>query len=203
MDVSARTASRLSGALAVLAAVAAAAALLAPRPLADAFFAGWVAIGVGLAVAGAAGAWTNRTPLAGAAALGLIGLCVVGMWSIGFLFAPAALLLAGAAALSQRAGPRPGVRESIRADPPSVSAVALKTLGAAGAVVAGGWLVHAGALTRELFGACAAETLDCALANAHWDAVAVTALGLLAVGVGGWTLWRQVRVARVLASRPT
>lgn len=193
----------MSGALAILAAVAAAAALLAPRPLADAFFAGWVAVGVGLSVVGTAGAWTNRTPLAGAAALALTGLCIVGMWSIGFLFAPAALLLSGAAFLSQRAGPRPGVRESIRADPPSVSAVALKTLGAAGAVVAGGWLVHVGALARELFGACATETLDCALANTHWDAVGVTTLGLLAVGVGGWTLWRQVRVARVLASQPT
>jgi hypothetical protein len=198
----ARAGSRLSAALAVLVAVVAAVALLLPNPLADAFFAGWVLFGVALAVAGAVGAWTNRTALVGAAALLTTGLAVVGMWSIGFFVAPAALLLLASALLSRAAGPRRAVVEAITADPPSGRELALKAVAGVGNVILGGWLVNAGALERDLFGACAQETLACALAGTHWDAVAVTAVGLLLIGVGVWLVWRQLYTARVLVSRP-
>lgn len=194
--------SRLSAALAVLVAAVAAVALLLPIPLADAFFAGWVLFGVALAVAGAVGAWTNRTALVWTAALLTTGLAVVGMWSIGLFVAPVALLLLASALLSQAAGPRRAVVEAITADPPAGRELALKAAAGVGAALVGGWLVNAGALGRELFGACARETLACALARTHWDAVAVTAIGLLLIGAGGWLLWRQLYTARVLASHP-
>lgn len=196
----ARTASRLLAALAVAVAGVAAAVLLRPDPLADVFFAGWVLVAVALALVGAIAAWTNRTPLVWAAALLLTGLSIVGMWSIGAFVAPAALCLLGSALLSQVAGPRSGVREAIAADPPTVPEAVLKTLAATGCLLAGAGLVYLGAVAGELFGACARETLACALDNTHWDAVGTTLVGLVALGFGGWLLWKQVYVARVLAS---
>lgn len=196
----ARTGSRLLSAFAILAASAAAIYLLFPTPLADAFFAGWVLISVILPLIGGLGVWTNRTILVWIAALLMTGLSIIGMWSIGFFIAPAALLLLGAALLSQVAGPRQDVHEAILADAPSAHEVAGKAVAGIGSMAVGGWLVYIGSITRDLFGACAQETLACALSKTHWDAVAVTTLGLLALSFGGWVLWKQVYTARVLAS---
>lgn len=187
-----RSGSRVLGVLAVIAVGMASGVLLLPDPLADVFFAGWVVGSVGLALVGAAGAWTNRAPLVWVAALLLVGLSIVGMWSIGPFIAPAALCLLGAAILSQLAGPRPGAREAIAADPPTGDESVLKTLAGTGALVIGASLVYIGAIARELFGACATETLTCALTSTHWDAVELTVLGLGAISLGGWLLWRQV-----------
>lgn len=193
--------SRLFGALAVLFAGVAAGILLAPNPLADAFFAGWMLVAVGLSLVGGIGAWTNRTALVWVAALPLTGLAIAGMMSIGFLIAPAALCLLASAVFSQSAGPRAGVREVITADPPSGSEIARKSLLGIGSMVVGIGLVYVGAFARELFGACASETLACALDKTHWGAVGITLLGLIAIGSGGWLVWKQVYVARVLASK--
>lgn len=192
--------SRLLGACAVLSAIAAAVVLLLPRPLADAFFAAWVLGSVAVALVGGVAAWTNRTPLVWVAALLLTGISVVGMWSIGLFVAPAAGFLLGAAVLSRLAGPRAGVRQTILADPPTVPEAVLKTLAGTGGLVVGSALVYAGAVTRDLFGPCARETLACAVGRTHWDAVGVTVLGLVAAGLGGWLTWKQVHVARVLAA---
>jgi hypothetical protein len=197
---SAQRNARLSSALAVLAATAAAVALLASGPLDDAFFTAWVLFGVTLAVVGAVGAWTNRTPLVWVAALVFAGLTILGLLSIGVFFAPAAFLLLVSAAFSQRAGPRAGVRESILSDPPARSELGLKGLGGAGAMAVGAWLVSRGAFARDLFGACARETLDCALAVANWMGIGLTLAGLVVIGFGCWLVWTQAYVVRVLAS---
>lgn len=196
-----RTGSRVLSVLAVLSASVAAVALLFPNPLADVFFAGWVLFSVSLTFAGALGAWTNRTPLVWLAALLLTGLSIVGMWSIGFLIAPAALLLLGAALLSQWAGPRQGVQEEIIANPPNRRETLGKIVAGIGSVAVGGWLVDIGALGQELFGACARETLACALSKANWEGIGLTVLGLTAISFGGWLLWKQVYIVRVLASQ--
>jgi hypothetical protein len=94
-------------------------------------------VGGGLALVGGIGAWTNRTPLIWVAALVLTGLAIVGMWSIGLFIAPATLFLLGDAFLSQRAGLRLEVRESIAADPPTVRESVLKTLAGVGSVIVG------------------------------------------------------------------
>ena len=193
--------SRLLSALAILFASVAGGALLLPDPLADAFFAGWVLFGVGLSLVGGVGARTNRTPLVWVAALLLAGLAIAGMMSIGLFLAPAALCLLGSAVFSQLAGPRADVREAITADPPTASDLVRKSLLGIGSMAVGIGLVYVGAFTQELFGACASETLACALDKTHWDAVGITLLGLLAVGFGGWLVWKQVYVARVLASK--
>lgn len=195
----AETWSRLLSALAVLTTVAAAGYLLLPPPLADAFFAAWVLFAVGLALLGAVGAWSERPVLVWAAALALTALSVVGMWSIGVFVAPAAALLVGSALLSRRADPARDGREATVADSATTSRSASKALGGAVAAAVGAALVYAGAVAGELFGACARETVNCALARTHWDAVGLTVLGLVAVGLGGWTLWRQVDAARAPA----
>jgi len=187
--------SRLLSALAILTTAAAAGYLLLPLPLADAFFAAWVLLGVGLSLLGAAGAWTNRPSLVWAAALSLTALSVVGMWSIGLFVAPAAALLLGAALLSRRSEP-PAEGRGATDDYPSRDSSALTALGGAAAVTVGAALVYAGAFAGELFGACARETVACALGKTHWDAVGLTVLGLIAVAIGGWTVWRQVAAAR-------
>lgn len=197
---SAKAGSRLLGTLAVVVAIVAAGALLFPAPLADVFFTGWVLFSVLLALAGFGAAWMNRTPLVWVAALLMAGLSIIGMWSIGFFIAPAALFLLGAAILSQLAGPRQDVQDAIKADPPTVQEAVLKTLAGTGAIALGGWLVYMGAIAQQLFGACATETLDCAVANTHWDAVGLTMLGILVVGLGGWLIWKQVYSARMLAA---
>lgn len=199
----AKTISRVLGILAVLSTILTAGILLSPNPLADVFFAGWVTFSILLSTAGAGAAWTNRTPLLWVAAVLLTGLLVMGMWSIGLFIAPAALSLLGAAVLSQWAGPRRDVQEEIIANPPTVYEAVLKTLAGTGSIAIGGWLVYTGAIAQHLFGACAAETLDCALANTHWNAVAITTLGILAIGLGGWLIWKQVYIGRVLAGERT
>jgi hypothetical protein len=196
----ANTGARVLSGLAVLGTIIAAGLLLFPNPLADAFFAGWVLFSILLTLVGAGGAWTNRTPLVWVTALLMIGLAIIGMWSIGLSIAPAALLLLGAAIFSQLAGPRDGVQDEIIAEPPTVQEAVWKTLAGVGSVAIGGWLVYTSAITQHLFGACAAETLDCALANTHWDAVAITSLGLLGIGLGVWLIWKQVYIGRVLAA---
>lgn len=200
---SVETSSRLLGALAVLSAVLASIYLLLPDPLTDVFFSGIVLLSVLFALVGEVGAWTNRTPLVWVAALLLTGLAIAGMMSIGFVIAPAALFMLGAALLSQLAGPRRDVREAIIADPPTVREAVLRTVAGTASVAVGAGLVYAGAFARELFGSCASETLACVLDTTHWDAVGITLLGLAAVGLGGWFVWRQIYVARVLGGTRT
>ncbi|WP_134670053.1 hypothetical protein [Halorussus marinus] len=189
----------LSG-LAVLSAGVAVAILAFPNPLADVFFTGIVALGVVFALVGAFGAWTNRTAFAWAGALLLAGLSVAGLMSIGFVLAPAAVFLLGAALCSQLAGPRIDVREAIVADPPTVSEIGLKALIGTVSVAAGAGAGYAGAVRRDLFGACATETLECALAKANWAGIGTTLLGVVAISLGAWLVWRQIYVSRVLAS---
>lgn len=197
---SAKTGSRVLSILALLVTIVAASALLSPSPLADVFFAGWVVFSVILTAVGAGAAWTNRTPLVWVVALLLTALSILGIWSIGFFIAPAALFLLGAAVLSQLAGPRSDVREAIVADPPTVQEAVLKTLAGTGSVAIGGWLVYTGAIAQHLFGACAAETPDCVLATTHWAAVSITTLGVLAIGLGVWLIWKQIYIGRILAT---
>lgn len=198
-----RTVSRWLSVLAILAAGVAVAVLLAPDPLADVFFAAIVLSSVLFAMVGVFGAWTNRTPLLWVAALLLTGLTILGMLSIGIFLVPAALFLLGAAIFSQLAGPRSDVRETIIADPPSERAVVRRTLLGGSGVLGGSGLVYVGAFTRELFGSCANETLGCALEATNWGAIGLTVLGLLAISLGGWLIWKQFYIRLVLASART
>lgn len=198
MVPSTRRTSRLLSAAAFVAALLATAALLAPEPLADVFFGGIVLLNPLFATIGAAGAWTNRASLIWLAALLSAGLTLAGMMSIGTVLAPTAILLLGSAVAASAAGPRAGVRERIVADPPSARDRLLRVTTGVAAAVAGAGLVDAGAFDRELFGSCARETLACALETTNWGAVGLTLLGLGAVAGGGWLLWKQVYVSRVL-----
>lgn len=191
-----RRVSRLLSVLAILSASVTAGYLLLPQPFADAFFAGWVLFSVLLSLVGGIGAWTTRSSLVWVAALLLVGLSIVGMWSIGLFIAPAALFLLGAALLLQLSGPSTDVREAIRSNPPPVREVMLKVLKGTIAVAAGVVLVYVGAFRQELFGACGTETVNCAIEKTHWDAVGLTVLGLVAVGLGGWFIWTEVYTVR-------
>lgn len=197
------TVSRLLSVLAILSASAAVTALLLPNPLADVFFAGIVLLSVLFTLVGGIGAWMNWTPLVWVTALLLTGLSILGMMSIGPYLVPAAFLLLGAAVFSQVAGPRPEVRESILANPPTKRGIVQKILVGTGAIIVGLGLVYVGAFRQELFGSCARETLACALETTNWGAVGLTVLGLLAVSYGGWLLWKQTSITRVLASKQT
>lgn len=198
MVPSTRETSRLLAALALVAALVASVTLLAPAPLADVFFAGIVLLNPLFAAVGVAGAWTNRTAVIWLAALLSLSLTVVGLLSVGLFFAPTAVLLFGSAVGGQAAGPREGVRERIVAESPSVRARLSWALAGGGSVLVGTGLVYAGAFRQELFGSCAQETLACALETTNWPAVGLTLLGFAAVGVGGWLVWKQVYVSRVL-----
>ena len=198
-----QTASRLLSVLAVLSAGVAVTRVLFPNPLADVFFAGIVLLSVLFALVGVVGAWTNRTPLVWVAALLLTGLSILGMWSIGLFLVPATLLLLGAAIFSQMAGPRTAVRDAIVANPPTEQERVRKKQVGAGSIAVGVGLVYVGAFARGLFGACARETLTCALTNTNWGAVGLTVLGLIALSLGGGLLWKQAYITRVLASTQT
>lgn len=198
-----RTVSRLLSVLTILSASIAVLYLLLPNPLADVFFAGIVMLSVLFALVGGIGAWTNRTPLVWVAALLLTGLSIVGMMSIGFVIAPAALFLLGAAVFSQMAGPRADVREAIIANPPTERSIKHKKLVGIASVAVGSGLVYVGAFAQELFGSCARETVGCALNTTNWGAVGLTILGLSVVSYGGWLLWKQAYITRVLASTQT
>lgn len=198
-----QTVSRVLSALAILAASVAVTVLLLPDPLADVFFAGIVSLSVVFTLVGGLGAWMNRTPLVWVAAILLAGLTIIGMLSIGVFLLPAALLLLGAAIFSQLAGPRTDVRDAILSDPPTERELLGKSMVGAGSVVVGVGLVYVGAFTQELFGSCARETLACALETTNWGGVGLTVLGLSAISLGGWVLWKQVYVTRVLASTQT
>jgi uncharacterized membrane-anchored protein YitT (DUF2179 family) len=198
-----QTVSRLLSVLAILSASVAVTYLLFPNPLADVFFAGIVLLSVIFALVGGIGAWTNRTPLVWVAALLLTGLSILGMMSIGMFLVPATLLLLGAAIFSQMAGPRTDVRDAIIANPPTERELVRKKQVGTGSVVVGGGLVYVGAFAQELFGACASETLACALNKTNWGAVGLTVLGLIAISLGGGLLWKQAYITRVLASAQT
>ena len=200
---STETASRLLSALAVLSASVAGGYLLLPNPLADVFFAGIVLLPVIFALVGGVGAWTNRTSLVWVAALSLTGLTILGMMSIGFFIAPATLFSLGAALFSQLSGPRTDVQEAIVTNPPTVPEAVLKTLAGTVSGAVGAGLVYIGAFRQELFGACASETLACAIDKTHWDAVGLTVSGLVVISLGGWLVWKQVYISRVLASAQT
>lgn len=202
-SVSSETVSRLLSVGALISAILAVTVLLLPNPLADVFFAGIVSLSVLFTLVGGIGAWTNRTPIVWVAALLLTGLTILGLLSIGIYLVPSTLLLLGAAVFSQLAGPRLEVRESILADPPTRQDLIQKTLVGIGAIVAGFGFVYIGAFTRELFGSCARETLACGLEMTNWGAVGLTVFGLFAVSYGGWLLWKQSYISRVIASEQT
>lgn len=193
-----RTSSQSLAALALAASLLASAALLTPEPLSDVFFAGIVLLNPLFAAVGVVGAWTNRTPVLWVAALLSVGLSTAGMMSVGLFLAPTALLLLGAAAAGQIAGPRAGVREEIIADAPSVRERLLRAVAGLTSVGVGVGLVDAGAFRQELFGSCARETLACALSTTNWPAVGLTLLGFVGVAGGAWLVWKQVYVSRVL-----
>lgn len=187
------------GVLAAAIATTAAAWVLEQTLWSDVFVAAWALGGALVALVGAAAAWMGRRALLWVTSLLLAALSVVGMLSIGFLFAPAACCLLGAALLSGWAGsllPRPGAT-AVASTGEGVVAWTVTAF----ASIAGGWaLVDAGALSRELFGACATESPECVIARAHWDAVGVTGLGLVAITVGGWLLWRQAAAIWLLSA---
>jgi hypothetical protein len=189
--------------LAVISATVASAFLLLPNPLADVFFGGIVLLSVLFALFGTIGVWTNRTPLVWVAAFLSTGLSILGMLSIGFFLAPASLLLLGAAVFSRMAGPRPGVREAIVANPPTEQELVRKKRVGIGAVVVGVGLGYVGAVEQELSGACASETWTCALDKTNWGAVGLTIIGLVVISLGGWMLWKQAYITRVLAATQT
>ena len=193
-----RETSRLLAGLALLASLLASAALLLPTPRSDAFFAGIVLLNPLFAAVGVAGAWIDRTVVVWVAALLSVGLSLVGAMSAGLFFAPTALLLLGSAVTAQAAGSRAGVRERIVADPPSDRERLLRALPGAASILVGVGLVNVGTFGQELFGSCARETLACALETTNWGAVGVALLGFAAVAVGGWVVWKQVYVSRVL-----
>lgn len=194
-----RTASRLLSMFAILSAGVASGLLLFPTPLADVFFAGIVLLSVIFALLGGFGAWTNRTPLVWVTAFLLTGLTILGMMSVGLFLAPAALFLLGAAVFSHLAEPRTDLQEAILANPPTVPEAVLKTLAGTVSMTAGAGAVYMGAFRQELFGSCANETVACGLETTQWDAVGLTILGLIAISLGGWLIWKQIYIARVLA----
>lgn len=200
---SARTASRVFCSLAIMSAILASLYLLIPNPLADVFFAGIVLLSVLFSLIGGIGVWLNRTSIVWVAAFLLTGLAIIGMLSIGLFIAPAALFLFLAALFSQLSGPRTEVQEAIHDDPPTVPQAVLRTLVGAVSMVVGVIMVHFGAFSQELFGACASETAACALNKTNWDGVGLTVLGLVILSLGGWLLWKQVYIARVLSSAQT
>jgi hypothetical protein len=172
--------------------------LLLPDPLGDVFVAGWVVLGVLLSIVGGIGAWRNRSPLIWVAAISLIGLTIMGLLSIGRFIAPAGLFMLGSAVCSQLAGPRTETLEATITDPPTESEVVQKTLAGIGSVVVGVGLVYVGAFAQELFGACASETIACAIEKTHWGAVGIAVLGLSAISLGGWQFWRLIYTTRAV-----
>lgn len=195
------TGSRLLSGVAVALASLSALALLFPHPLADAFFTAWVLFAVILTGVGAVGAWTRRSGLLWVAALLLSGVTLVGMWSIGWSIAPAAFAMLGAAVVSLRAGGRSASHESILADPPTVPEVGRRVLAGIALIVIGSGVAYDGIYRRTLFTrGCLDETLGCALAVTRWDAVGLALLGLTAVGIGGYLIWRQIIVGWVLTT---
>jgi hypothetical protein len=198
-----KSVSRLLSILAVVSASVASGYLLFPTPLADVFFSGIVLLSVIFALVGVVGAWTDRTVLAWVAAILETGLTMLGMLSIGFVLIPTALFSLGTAISSHLAGPRVGVQQAISSDPPTVPEAVLKTLGGTVSIAVGAGLVYFGSFRRELFGSCANETLACAVETTHWDAVGITGIGLTAACIGGWLVWKQIYISRVLTSNRT
>ncbi|MFC6953063.1 hypothetical protein [Halorubellus litoreus] len=199
VGASAATGARVASALAVLAAAVAAGVSLGVGPLADAFFAATVLGIVSLVVVAAVGAWTTRPTVAWFGALAVAAVVVVGRWSAGVFIVPAALALLAAAATSQRARRRERDRDGPD-DSPAWPVLVGRALAGAAALAVGATLLYLGAFVRELFAAgCARETLSCALAVTNWDAVALTALGVLAVAVGGSLVWKQAFRASLAA----
>jgi len=193
-----RRASRLLGVLAGLAAAIAAVAVLWPRPLADVFVTAWILGAVLDTLVGTAAAWTGRRALLWVATLLLAGFAVVGMLTVGWLFAPSVVLLLAAALLSGWAGPVLDRPEPSETGPRRIAG---GTLAGAAAVGGGAAVVRVAAFDRELFGSCAAETPACVLATTNWPAVAATTLALATVALGGRLLLRQTLAAWALIER--
>jgi hypothetical protein len=83
-------------------------------------------------------------------------------------------------------------------DPPTESEVVQKTLAGIGSVVVGVGLVYVGAFAQELFGACASETIACAIEKTQWGAVGISVIGLIAISFGGWLFWRLIYTTRAV-----
>lgn len=170
----------------------------------DVQFAGWVLFSLFVVLIGVIGAWTNRTGLVSVAGILLAGCAIAAMWSIGPSIAPAALLLLVAAWFSHRAGPREGVRDAIRVDPPSEAERRRKMWTGMIAIVGGVALIVLGVFVLELFvAACAQETLTCTLDVANWSGIGLTLVGLIGVCVGGWLVWKQNYIERILETTDT
>lgn len=192
-----RSLARALGLLSLVAAVPGAGFLLTRIPITDALVA-WPAVLVLAAAVGAAAAWTDRVFLVWVAALALSLVSVAGLLSIGFVFAPAALSLLAAAAALQTAGLPAARRDAILADPPGMRTVVRRTVAGSVGVVAGVVVIYLNAVARELFVACAVETVACQVGNTHWDAVAATLAGFAVVVGSVWLVWTQFAVARVV-----
>jgi len=186
--------------LAGLAAAVAAVAVLWPRPLADVFVTAWMLGAVLDTLVGTAAAWTGRRALLWVATVLLAGFAVVGMLTVGWLFAPAVLLLFAAALLSGWAGP---ILDQPEPSTTAARRIAVGTLAGAAAVGGGVVVVRVAAFDRELFGSCAIETPACVLATTDWPAVVATTLALAIVALGGRLLFRQALATRALIERST
>lgn len=84
------------------------------------------------------------------------------------------------------------------ADSPSEREVVVKKLVGLGSGVLGTGLVYIDVFAQELFEACASETLACTLEKTNRGAVGVTILGSTMISFGGWLVWKQVYISRLL-----
>ncbi|MFC6786662.1 hypothetical protein ACFQFH_12450 [Halobaculum halobium] len=90
--------------LAAAAVIGAAAAVPSPRPFVDLFAAVAVAGAVAAAIVGSGAAWTDREAVLWGAAAAMMVVALAAAATVGFVFAPAAAFLLGAALLSGTLG---------------------------------------------------------------------------------------------------
>lgn len=158
----------------------------------------WPLLIVGVALFVGAVAWADRPPLVWVGALVLLGISVLGAMTLGFYAAPAALFALASAVLLSASGRRERVERAVRSAPPTMLEAVVKTLLGAVAVALGVSLAYYGT-SAGLSEACAVETAACVLESTHWNHVAGTAIGLGLGILGVWTVFVQIRSARMLA----
>jgi hypothetical protein len=163
----------------------------------DVLLVAWPLLIAGIALLTGAAAWTDRPPLVWVGALVLLGISVLGAMTIGFYAAPAAFFALASAVLLSASGRRERVERAVRSAPPTILEAVLKTFLGAVAVALGALLAYSGA-SAGLSEACAVETAACVLENTHWNRVTGTAIGLGFGVLGAWTVFVQVRSARIL-----